>query len=127
MSGECSCIYRPEAEPPLRLDPREQLLQEYVAGRWEHLVHTLMKNRNAVFARTAMFPMPDRSHVKGIHSPYKTLDWQNGSPHLPLFERILNGIGFTDGTCCIDVRDKAERPGIFEINPRLGDRPPRTL
>ena len=101
-------------------DPAQEFLQEYVPGTIELSAHILLRQGKGVFARTARFEMPDIPHVKGINTGYRTLEWQDGSDHLDLFEKILNAVGFHDGTCCIDFREVDGKPKIFEINPRLG-------
>lgn len=105
---------------PLCCDPAEEFVQEYVPGNIELSAHILMLEGRIAFVRTARFDMPDIPHVKGIQTGYRGLEWQDGSDHGDLFERILNVAGFHDGTCCIDFREVDGTPRIFEINPRLG-------
>lgn len=101
-------------------DPAEEFVQEYIPGNIELSAHILMRQGRIAFVRTARFDMPDQPHVKGIHTGYRGLEWQDGSDHEALFERILNVLGFDNGTCCIDFREVDGQPRIFEINPRMG-------
>lgn len=40
-------------------------------------------------------------------------------PHVRLFERILNTIGF-EGLCCLNYKESGGVPKLLEINPRFG-------
>ncbi|RVT97673.1 hypothetical protein EOD42_07610 [Rhodovarius crocodyli] len=107
--------------PPSALDPAEHFLQAYIPGNEEWATHLLLRNGQVMFEATIRYEMPLGPYVKGIRMGELRSEWQTDeTPHLECFQRILQAVGFTEGTCCFDYRVHEGVPLVFELNPRFG-------
>jgi len=101
-------------------DPDAEFLQTYVAGSEEYATHILMRAGAPAFHATVRYLMEPMPHVKGAFVKPWDRVWLDQTPFLDLFVRVLDCVGFHDGTCCIDYRLHNGTPMIFEVNPRFG-------
>lgn len=110
-----------ELEPHLpSLGSGEALVQELIPGDEEFAAHLLMHEGMLMYATAIYYKMP-RSHlIKGHEWKPVVRHWLPSCPFKPLWYEILQSLGITSGTVCIDYRLRDGRPVIFEINPRLG-------
>lgn len=96
------------------------MMQHYVAGEHEYASHILMKNGTVRFLLNVHYAMPRTPIIRG-NAHRVSIKRFDGSDQLrPFFGKLLNDLGFDNGTCCIDYKMTAGKPQIFEINPRFG-------
>lgn len=95
-------------------------LQAYVPGDEEYAVHLLRQGGRTLFRATIHYRMAGPGLVKGTGAAPVQRTWLPSTPHAPLWDRICDAIGLTEGTACIDYRLTPEGPVLFEINPRIG-------
>lgn len=98
----------------------QTFLQTYVPGSEEWATHLLLCDGEILFEASICYTLPDTPHVKGKYVRPLSRKWKGPCRHLDLFRRVLEAVGFRDGTCCIDYRMQGERVHIFEVNPRFG-------
>lgn len=112
--------------PSEPLDEAQGFLQAYVPGAEEYATHMLLASGRIRFEgslRYLMTAVPGEVYVKGQHRSPLAMTWLEQTPPawLDLFARMLEAIGFREGTCCIDYRVGDDgRISVFEINPRFG-------
>lgn len=95
-------------------------VQSLVAGRHEMATHVLMHRGQPALWATVEYDMGFSHRVKGVTAREQHRSWLRETPAQALWLRMLQAIGFSDGTCCIDYRIADGRPMLFEINPRFG-------
>lgn len=95
-------------------------VQDFVPGRVEHASHVLMHHAKPHLWHSREYDMGAVPVVKGAAHAPQVHRWIADNPGRDVLLRMLQAIGFEDGTCCIDYRMVAGRPVLFEINPRFG-------
>ncbi len=94
--------------------------QVYVSSKYEYACHLLMLDGRITFARAIEFEFPHDRFVFGKWAEPDILKEINHSRFYPLFQSILEAVGY-QGFCCIDYKLDADgQPAIFELNPRMG-------
>lgn len=95
-------------------------LQRYIPGSEEYATHFLLKDGQILFHATYRYRWAHAPYVQGRHYRPPPAERQAMTPALDTFRRLLDAIGYRNGTCCIDYRLDNGSPMIFEINPRFG-------
>jgi carbamoylphosphate synthase large subunit len=96
----------------------DEFAQEYVTGLCEYTTHFLRRRGRLVFSKTMEFTFADEFYVKGLTHSFlscRTVPER----HLATLEGVLNAIGY-EGVGCFNYKVAADRPVIFELNPRFG-------
>jgi hypothetical protein len=91
--------------------------QVCIEDRWEYTTHILHYGGRTRRALTMGFEMHSAHAIKGRDPHYFHRRCRNR--HIPLFEAMLNGLGF-EGLCCFNYKERDGVPLLFEINPRFG-------
>lgn len=118
--GQNSHVVTGPPGPGVPLEHETQFLQAYIPGAEEWATHLLLRDGQVMFEASIRYTMPDGPYVKGKHARALRGQWQGPSAYLPLFRRMLDQVGFGDGTCCFDYRICDGRVFVFEVNPRFG-------
>ncbi len=113
----CGGAAPPEVEGWLKAGTH--FIQTLVPGRSEFATHVLMRHGRPRMWATVRHEMGGRHLVKGRAQPRAQV-WLPRTPGQGLWLKMLEAIGFTDGSCCIDWRMAGDVPQVFEINPRFG-------
>ncbi|WP_139790400.1 hypothetical protein [Rhizobium rhizosphaerae] len=103
-----------------RLKSDDYFLQEYIEGKEEYATHILLRDGEIVFSFNVLYEVVDQPFVKGKRQHHLSMKTAIALPFLKDFLKVLDYIGFRDGTCCLDYKISNGTPRIFEINPRFG-------
>lgn len=99
------------------LNNPEYFTQDLVLGQHEYATHIIFKNNKIISSLNVEYKFNKTTPIKGKDQHiYKKFC---KCPHLELFEKILNDIGY-NGLCCINYKIRDNKPLIIEINPRFG-------
>ena len=91
--------------------------QQMIPGFKEYATHVLIKNGKIISALNIEYVFGKTTPIKGQDNfLYRKI---SGCPHLELFASMLMSINF-EGLCCLNYKEIADQPYIFEINPRFG-------
>ena len=99
------------------IDSHDYLRQEWIGGSTEYTAHLLHYGGRVHRALSISFLMQDGCAVRG-RDPV-VLHRRCPVRHVPLFESMLNVVGF-EGLCCVNYKERDRVPILFEINPRFG-------
>lgn len=91
--------------------------QELVLGTQEYTTHMIRAKGQTPAVLTLQMTFASEAFVKGPEKPVARAVVD--SVHLPLFNRMLDAIGF-EGLCCFNFKERDGRPMVFELNPRMG-------
>lgn len=92
--------------------------QAYISSHQEFAAHLVMKDGQLQAALTVDAWFDTDTAILGRHQrPVRRR--VVACPHLAVFEQVLASLGF-EGLCCLDYREHAGQPWLFEINPRMG-------
>lgn len=100
------------------IDASEYYKQRYVGGRNEYTTHVLVKGGRIVFDATVAFTFECDHFVRGVNFEAKSID-KIATPFPGVFAWIVQALAY-DGTCCFNYKIEADKPLIFEVNPRIG-------
>lgn len=100
-----------------KIESVDYLRQEWVMGDTEFTAHILHLRGRARRSLTMSFRMHDSQSIRG-RDPVLLMR-RCRSHHVPLFETMLNAVGF-EGLCCFNYKVRDGIPMVFEINPRFG-------
>lgn len=106
-----------EAAHRNELESRDWLRQTCVLGEVEYTAHVLQISGRLSRSLTVSFRMHHDRAIKG--RDHVVIHQRCPSRHDPLFEEMLNAIGF-EGLCCFNYKERDGVPVILEINPRFG-------
>jgi hypothetical protein len=112
-------IFSPQQEQTLAetLAHADYFSQEFIPGHLEYATHILFRDRRCICALNIKYAFDSDTPIKG--KTRETCTRICRCPYLEEFSSILSTIGF-NGLCCINYKERNNRPLILEINPRFG-------
>lgn len=109
-----------EAAHRSEVDSAEYFKQSYVPGRFEHTTHMLMCDGDLKYSLNVSYDMGKDYYVKSSKDRQVADSIDAHSPHIEAFKAVLGSLGYADGTCCFNYKERDGVPLIFEVNPRFG-------
>jgi predicted ATP-grasp superfamily ATP-dependent carboligase len=119
MGLNCYIIDTPEKEEQYKneINDPDYFCQEIITGPKEYATHLIYKDHKMLCALNVTYIFSTPTYVKGVDK--FICNELSHCPHLDLFARMLDSIGF-EGLCCFNYKEINGKPYVFEINPRFG-------